>query len=109
MNGWERPNWYAPKGVEPEYEYSYGRQNWLPYADAEAKALQGKVAFFDQSSFAKFLVEGADAAKVLNRISANDVDVEPGRVVYTQWLQRARRHRGRPHRHAPRRRRASWW
>ena len=103
LNGWERPNWYAPKGVEPAYEYSFGRQNWWPYADAEAKALQGKVAFFDQSSFAKFLVEGADAAKVLNRISANEVDVEPGRIVYTQWLQRARRHRGRPHGHAPRR------
>ena len=86
VNGWERPNWYAPKGVEPAYEYSYGRQNWWPYADAEAKALMTSCAFFDQTSFAKFLVEGADAAKVLNRISANDIDVEPGRIVYTQWL-----------------------
>ena len=24
-------------------------------------------------------------AKCLNRISANNVDVEPGRIVYTQW------------------------
>ena len=29
-------------------------------------------------------------------------------IVYTQWLQRARRHRGRPHRHAPGRGPASW-
>ncbi|WP_119275241.1 GcvT family protein [Taklimakanibacter deserti] len=85
VNGWERPNWYAPRGVEPRYEYSYGRQNWFPYADAEAKALQSKVAFFDQSSFSKYLVQGKDAVKVLNRISANDVDVEDGRIVYTQW------------------------
>jgi 4-methylaminobutanoate oxidase (formaldehyde-forming) len=85
VNGWERPNWYAPTGVEPKYEYSYGRQNWFPYADAEAKALQSQVVMFDQSSFAKFLVEGRDAAKVLNTISANDVDVDPGRIVYTQW------------------------
>ena len=85
VNGWERPNWYAPTGVEPRYEYSYGRQNWWPYADAEAKALMSKVAFFDQSSFSKFLVEGKDALKVLNKVSANDVDVEPGRIVYTQW------------------------
>jgi 4-methylaminobutanoate oxidase (formaldehyde-forming) len=85
VNGWERPNWYAPKGVEPRYEYSYGRQNWWPYADAEAKALQSKVAFFDQSSFSKYVVEGKDALKVLNKVSANDVDVEPGRIVYTQW------------------------
>src|SRR4029079_9249816 len=40
---------------------------------------------FDQSSFSKYLVQGKDAVKVLNRISANDVDVEDGRIVYTQW------------------------
>ena len=86
LNGWERPNWFAPDGVEPKYEYSYGRQNWWPYADAEAKSLQSQVVLFDQSSFAKFQVEGRDALKVLNRISANEIDVEPGRIVYTQWL-----------------------
>jgi glycine cleavage system aminomethyltransferase T/glycine/D-amino acid oxidase-like deaminating enzyme len=85
VNGWERPNWYAPQGVEPRYEYSYGRQNWFPYAEAEAKALQSHVVLFDQSSFSKFLVEGKGAARVLNKISANDIDVEPGRIVYTQW------------------------
>jgi 4-methylaminobutanoate oxidase (formaldehyde-forming) len=31
------------------------------------------------------MVEGRDACKVLNNISANNVDVEPGRIVYTQW------------------------
>ena len=85
VNGWERPNWYAPDGVKPEYEYSYGRQNWFPCADYEAKQLMTKCAFFDQSSFAKYMVEGRDACKVLNTISANNVDVEPGRIVYTQW------------------------
>jgi heterotetrameric sarcosine oxidase gamma subunit len=86
VNGWERPNWYARDGVKPEYEYSYGRQNWFPCADHEAKQLMNNCAFFDQASFAKYAVEGRDACKVLNRISANDVDVEPGRIVYTQWL-----------------------
>jgi 4-methylaminobutanoate oxidase (formaldehyde-forming) len=86
VNGWERPNWYARGGVKPEYEYSYGRQNWFPCADHEAKQLMTNCAFFDQSSFAKYSVEGRDAAKVLNRISAANVDVEPGRIVYTQWL-----------------------
>ncbi len=86
VNGWERPNWYARDGVKPEYEYSYGRQNWFPCADYEAKQLMNHCAFFDQSSFAKYSVEGRDACKVLNRIFANDVDVEPGRVIYTQWL-----------------------
>jgi 4-methylaminobutanoate oxidase (formaldehyde-forming) len=38
------------------------------------------------SSFAKFLVPGRGATAALQRIFANDVDVAPGRIVYTQWL-----------------------
>jgi glycine cleavage system aminomethyltransferase T len=38
------------------------------------------------TSFAKFRVEGPDAEAVLQRISANDVAVPIGRIVYTQWL-----------------------
>ncbi|WP_137390695.1 GcvT family protein [Rhodoligotrophos defluvii] len=86
MGGWERPNWFAAPGSHPKYEYSYGRQNWFDNTGAECRALRDAVALFDQSSFAKFLVQGRDAAKVLNRISANNVDVAPGRLVYTQWL-----------------------
>jgi 4-methylaminobutanoate oxidase (formaldehyde-forming) len=86
LNGWERPNWYARDGVKPEYEYAYGRQNWFTCAQAEADDLMNGVVFFDQSSFAKFQVQGADACKVLNYISANNIDVAPGRIVYTQWL-----------------------
>jgi len=84
--GWERPNWYAPAGVEPRYEYSYGRQNWFEHSAAEHRAVREGVALFDQSSFAKFRLEGRDAATVLNRVCANNVDVGAGRVVYTQWL-----------------------
>lgn len=84
--GWERPNWYAPDGVTPRYEYSYGRQNWFEYSAAEHLAVRQGVALFDQSSFAKFRLEGRDAARVLNRVCANDIDHSPGRLVYTQWL-----------------------
>ena len=84
--GWERPNWYAPPGVEPRYEYSYGRQNWFEHSAREHRAVREAVGLFDQSSFAKFRLEGADALGVLNRVCANDVDVPPGRIVYTQWL-----------------------
>ena len=86
VNGWERPNWYARGGVKAEYEYSYGRQNWFPCANYEAKALMNDCVFFDQTSFAKYMVEGRDACKVLNRICANNIDVDPGRIVYSQWL-----------------------
>jgi glycine cleavage system aminomethyltransferase T/glycine/D-amino acid oxidase-like deaminating enzyme len=84
--GWERPNWYAPAGVEPRYEYSYGRQNWFEHSAAEHRAVRENVALFDQSSFAKFRLEGVDAMRELNRVCANDIDVAPGRIVYTQWL-----------------------
>ena len=84
--GWERANWFAPEGVKPEYEYSYKRQNWFQYNAAEHINVREKVGILDQTSFAKFRVQGRDAMKVLNNISANDVDVAPGRLVYTQWL-----------------------
>jgi 4-methylaminobutanoate oxidase (formaldehyde-forming) len=84
--GWERANWFAPEGIEPKYEYSYKRQNWFPYAAAEHKAVREAVGLFDMTSFAKFLVEGADAEAVLQRVCANDMAVPTGKVVYTQWL-----------------------
>jgi 4-methylaminobutanoate oxidase (formaldehyde-forming) len=84
--GWERPNWYAPPGVTPEYEYSYGRQNWFAHSAEEHRAVREDVGLFDQSSFGKFVVEGPDAEAALDRICANDMAVPVGRVVYTQWL-----------------------
>lgn len=84
--GWERPNWFAPAGKEAKYEYSYGRQNWFDYSGAEHRAVRDNVGLFDQSSFAKFILEGEDAESVLNQICANNVSVPVGRIVYTQWL-----------------------
>ncbi len=84
--GYERPNWFAPPGVAPEYEYSFGRQNWFEHCAAECKAVQEGAGLFDQSSFAKFVVEGRDAEAALNRLCTNDVAVPEGRLVYTQWL-----------------------
>ena len=72
--------------MEPQYEYSYGRQNWFEHSAAEHRAVREGVALFDQSSFGKFRLEGRDAVTVLNRVCANNVDVAEGRVVYTQWL-----------------------
>ena len=84
--GWERPNWYAPAGVKAEYGYSYGRQNWFDYSAQEHAAVRNAAGLFDQSSFAKYLLQGADAEAVLNRICANNVSVPVGKIVYTQWL-----------------------
>lgn len=84
--GWERPNWYAPTGVEPRYQYSYKRQNWFEYAAAEHRAVRDSVGVYDASSLAKFLVHGRDAEALLQRLSTNDIGVAPGNTVYTQWL-----------------------
>ena len=84
--GWERANWFAPEGVKPEYVYSYGRQNWFDFSAQEHNAVRNAVGLFDQSSFAKFLVQGPDAETVLNTICANDIAVPVGKMVYTQWL-----------------------
>ena len=84
--GWERPNWYGAPGSTPKYAYSYGRQNWFEANAEECKAVREAVGLFDQSSFAKFRLEGRDACAVLNRVCANDVDVAPGKLIYTQWL-----------------------
>ena len=84
--GFERANWFAAPGMPPRYEYSYGRQNWFGQSAAEHQAVREQVGLFDQSSFAKFVLKGRDAARVLGRLSANEVDVPIGRIVYTQWL-----------------------
>ena len=84
--GWERANWFAPPGVEPTYQYSYGKQNWFAYSATEHRAVREKVGLFDQTSFSKFLLQGKDALSVLNRLCGNQIDVVPGKVVYTQML-----------------------
>lgn len=84
--GWERPNWFAPNGVTPEYQYSFGPQNWFEYSAAEHKAAREKVALFDQSSFSKYLVKGRDALANLQRICSANVDVPIDKIVYTHWL-----------------------
>ena len=86
LAGWERANWFAPPGVAPVYEYSYGRQNWFDYSASEHHAVRNSVGLFDQTSFAKFRVEGPDAERFLNNICANDVATVIGKIVYTQWL-----------------------
>ena len=87
VSGWEGVDWFAPEGVEPKVdELSWGRMNWFPYWRAEHEATREGVILMDMSFMAKFMVQGRDAGKVLNYISANHVDGASGRIVYTQWL-----------------------
>ena len=84
--GWERPNWFAPAGVEPKDAYSFSAPNWEAHVRREHLACRGAAALFDQSSFAKFEVAGADAEAALSWICANDVRGAPGKLTYTQLL-----------------------
>jgi sarcosine dehydrogenase len=84
--GWERPNWFAPKGTEPRDVYSMGRQNWFGPVGDEARLVRESVGLFDQSSFAKYEISGKDVVAALSWIGANSVDKPVGRLTYTQML-----------------------
>ncbi|WP_434618954.1 GcvT family protein [Tabrizicola sp. M-4] len=84
--GWERPNWFAPEGMEARDVYSMGRQNWFAPVGAEHAHVRGKVGVFDQSSFAKYELSGPKAAEALEWICANRVARDVGRLTYTQLL-----------------------
>jgi len=84
--GWERATWFAEPGQAAEYRYSWGRQNWFGNQRAEHMALRDGVGLLDMTSFGKIWVEGRDALTVLQRLCGNDLNVAPGRIVYTQML-----------------------
>ena len=34
-NGWERPNWFAPEGIEAADRHGFDAANWTPHVEAE--------------------------------------------------------------------------
>jgi len=84
--GWERANWFAKPGQERAYGYSWGRQNWFDNQRTEHLAVREGVGLFDMTSFGKVRVEGPGALALLQRLCTADMDVEPGRIVYTVML-----------------------
>jgi 4-methylaminobutanoate oxidase (formaldehyde-forming) len=84
--GWERPNWFAPAGVEARDHYSMGRQNWFGPVGDEHAHVRAHAGVFDQSSFAKYELSGPKAAEALEAICANRVARDVGRLTYTQLL-----------------------
>ena len=84
--GWERANWLAAPDQERRYRNSWGRQNWFENQRAEHMAFRTGVGLLDMSSFGKIRVDGRDALDLLQRVCANQIDVEAGRIVYSQML-----------------------
>jgi sarcosine dehydrogenase len=83
--GLERPNWFTHDG-STKVEYAWGKQNWFEAHELEHRAARETVAVFDQSGFAKLEVKGRDALQVLQRVCANQIDVQIGQTVYTAML-----------------------
>ena len=87
VSGWEGADWYAPDGVVPEVgELTWGRPHYFDVWASEHRACREGVILMDMSFMTKFAVEGRDAGRVLERISANRVDGAPNTITYTQWL-----------------------
>ena len=84
--GWERPNWFALPGEEARDIYTFDRPNWHAAVAREHKAAREAAVLFDQTSFAKYTLKGPDAEAALGWIAANDVSGPPGRLTYTQML-----------------------
>jgi 4-methylaminobutanoate oxidase (formaldehyde-forming) len=84
--GWERANWFAHPGEGARDRYSYERPNWFEAVGREHRACRERVALFDQTSFAKYLLEGRDAEAALSWLCANDVAKPQGTLTYTQLL-----------------------
>jgi len=82
--GWERPNWFAPEGVEPVDKPSFTEPNWWPHVRSAHLAVRECVGLIDQTSFAKFEITGHGALAAVQWLSVADMDKPVGTVIYTQ-------------------------
>jgi dimethylglycine dehydrogenase len=78
--GWERPNWFAPEGVEPKDVWSFRRTNYFEHVGNECKNVMENVGVLDMSAFAKFRVSGPGAEAWLDNLVANRLPKKIGRV-----------------------------
>jgi 4-methylaminobutanoate oxidase (formaldehyde-forming) len=84
--GWERSNWFAPKGTEAKDkpDFDRGKTNWFQQVGEEHKAVRERVALIDQTSFSKFELAGEGVVPFLQRIAVSNMDRPVGSVIYTQ-------------------------
>ena len=88
-SGWESPGWFAGADATPEPgALTWGRPHWWPHWEREHRAAREGVIVMDMSFMGKFLVQGRDAGRCLDWISANAVAGAAGQITYTQWLNR---------------------
>jgi dimethylglycine dehydrogenase len=78
--GWERPNWFAPKGIPQQDDWSFRRSKWFKYVGNECKNVQENVGILDMTAFAKCCISGPGAEAFLNHLVANRIPQKTGRV-----------------------------
>jgi dimethylglycine dehydrogenase len=88
IHGWERPNWFAPEGVEPKDVWSFRRTNYFEHVGSECKNVAENVGVLDMSAFAKFRVSGPGAEEWLDHLVANRLPKKIGRVGLCHALNR---------------------
>ncbi len=85
-NGWERPLWFAPAGVEPVEVPNFRRPNWWNHVGDEARAIASGCGLTEMSSYAKFRVSGPGAQGFLERVCSAPVPMVDNRIVLTLLL-----------------------
>ncbi|WP_333712582.1 GcvT family protein [Yoonia sp.] len=85
VNGWERPNYYAPQGFDDHASRSFRRGGWWQYAVQEARAIREGVGLIDATAFAKHRVFGPGAAAFLDWFTCNRLP-KVGRINLTYAL-----------------------
>ncbi|MCW1839233.1 GcvT family protein [Prosthecomicrobium hirschii] len=109
--GWERPNWFAPAGYgidvasldkpdvitnhnhpTPDADgtvkeiWSFRRSNYFEHVGNEIRAVTEGVGLQDMTPFAKMLVTGPGARAWLDRILANRIPKQRGRLALSHLL-----------------------
>jgi dimethylglycine dehydrogenase len=84
--GWERPNWFAPEGVEQKDEWSFRRSSYYEHVGNECKNTAINAGLLDMTAFAKCRVQGPGALKFLNWIFAQRMPVAHGKLALCHGL-----------------------
>ncbi len=84
--GWERPNWFAPKGVEQKDKWSFRRSSYFEHVGNECKNTSINAGLLDMTAFAKCRVQGPGALKFLNWIFAQRMPVAHGKLALCHGL-----------------------
>ena len=84
--GWERPNWFAPKGVEQKDKWSFRRSSYFEHVGNECKNTSINAGLLDMTAFAKCRVQGQGALKFLNWIFAQRMPVAHGKLALCHGL-----------------------